>query len=171
MRFERGRDTRQNVARVSGKAEDPAAPGAVGSDIGELTVFEVRSGHGDVVEVPSIERGQESLGLVDGHHTAARADEAGEVDGGVSGAAADIQHYLARAKSRGPPGGQRVGAPSRVLEAEALDFLVVGAEHVVRRRSHRARVSRRGSGFYPFVAPESQEWSSGRRGRGLLSHS
>lgn len=71
------------------------------------------------------ERAQETVGLVDGHDAAGRADQFGNIERSVARPAPDIQHGLTRADPGGPPGVKRTLPPCAVLQAEAFDFFIV----------------------------------------------
>jgi hypothetical protein len=74
---------------------------------------------------------EKSFGLVDGHNAAGRADQFGKIQRSVAGTTPDIQHRLAWADPGRLPGGNRTLPPRAMLHAEALDLLIVRAQHVI----------------------------------------
>jgi hypothetical protein len=130
----------QNGTRIPDKGEHPATPGAIGDTIRKLTGVEIGLVRGDVVDAAlatrRLERAKESFGLVDGHHAPGRGDQLGKIQRSVAGPASDIQHRVTSADPGRPPGVKRTLPPRAVLQAEALDLLIVRAQHVIFRRTH-----------------------------------
>ena len=71
------------------------------------------------------------LGSVEGNDLPGRTDNAGKVDGRKTGSAGQIKNCLTGPEARQLPKALGFGAPDFVLELQAIQLFVVGAEQVV----------------------------------------
>lgn len=126
---------------VFDEAEDPAGVGEVESGglvwgVGKdaVDVVDVADEGGDGRDVTRGGGGVQVIdklgGFVDANDAACGADDVGEVEGGVTGAAADVEDRLAGGDACLGPGLMGGGGPEAVLEAEAPELGCVGAEDV-----------------------------------------
>ncbi len=73
------------------------------------------------------------LGSVEGNDLPGRPDNAGKVDGRKAGSAGQIKNGLTGPEARQLPQALGFSAPDFVLELQAIQLFVVGAEQVVVR--------------------------------------
>ena len=72
----------------------------------------------------------EARGALDGDDPSRRPHDFREVGGGEARSRADVEHLRARADAGAAPALEHGRPPDAVLQAEALELLVVGAEEV-----------------------------------------
>ncbi len=143
-RADDGRELVEQERRRSDEAGDPAAPAGihaagrerVGHQV-ELVVLDVRV---SVARQHRAARLDEARGTLDGDDAARGPHDLREVGGGVARARADVEHPGARPDAGAAPAFQHGRPPDTVLQAEALELLVVRAEEVgaLRHQSHFA---------------------------------
>ena len=134
-RLQRVHELLQRFFRPRQKREDPARPSRIGAadrngigDNVDLMGLHLREAARLCLRFQRVEKPSRALQRV---HLPIRTDHLRKVHRRKARPRAEIDHLAAIADARARPCIERARAPNPVLKAQAIDFIVVRAEHVV----------------------------------------